>query len=95
MRLSLLGIGLLIIFIGFALVMLGSITSTTPTPSTSTTSSAVGGFILIGPFPIFFGYGNTSLFFPMIIFGIIFAIIAIIFYIFTYYMFKKSQEGKI
>ncbi|ARM75775.1 TIGR00304 family membrane protein [Acidianus manzaensis] len=93
MRLSILGIGLLIIFIGFALVFIGSITSVPTT--TSTTSTAVGGLVLIGPFPIFFGYGNTNLLFPLVIFGIIFTIIAIIFYVLTFYMFKRSQEGKI
>lgn len=93
MRLSVLGLGLLLTFIGLALVLIGSITSIPSSTSSSTT--AVGGLILIGPFPIFFGYGNNNLLFPMIIFGAVLTIIMIIFYVISLYMLRKSQEGKI
>jgi uncharacterized membrane protein len=48
---KLLVVGLLIILVGMALVVLGS---------ASQGSVSVGGFILIGPFPIVFGTGTNS-----------------------------------
>lgn len=94
MRLSLLGLGLFLVFIGFALVFIGSIASI-PSSTTTSSSTAVGGLVLIGPFPIFFGYGPENLLFPMVLFGIIFTVIVIIFYIITWYMFRKSQQGRV
>ena len=41
-------LGILLIFVGFALVILGSAVSG---------NASVGGAVFIGPFPIVFGYG--------------------------------------
>lgn len=62
------GIGLFFIFLGFLLVVLGSLLDATKTKSGSGTSGpkiAVGGFI--GPIP--FGWANDKrLFYPLIVF---------------------------
>ncbi|WP_236751298.1 DUF131 domain-containing protein [Acidianus sp. HS-5] len=94
MKLSVIGVGMILIFIGFALLFISALSSTVSTPSSSNT--AVGGLILIGPFPIFFGVGPKSELLPLTIFGIIFTIIAVIFFILTFYMFRKwSQKPEI
>ncbi len=46
-------LGLVIIFVGFFVVLAGSLIG-------SSGSSSTGGFILIGPFPIVFGSGPDS-----------------------------------
>ncbi|MFP3217025.1 TIGR00304 family membrane protein [Acidianus sp.] len=94
MKLSVIGVGMSLIFIGFALLFISALSCTVSTPST--TSTAVGGLVLIGPFPIFFGVGPKNELLPLTIFGIIFTIIAIIFFILTFYVFKKwSQRPEI
>ena len=48
---SLYAVGLIVLFLGFVLVFLGSL---------SGGNASVGGFVLIGPLPIVFGSGRDS-----------------------------------
>lgn len=88
MRLTI--IGFLLIFIGMLLIIFGSISQVAP----QSTSSAVGGFILIGPIPIFFGAGPHQALLPLVTLGIIFTVIYIIFFILSIYIFRKNIENK-
>ncbi|AWR94564.1 TIGR00304 family membrane protein [Acidianus brierleyi] len=88
MRLTI--IGFLIIFIGMLLIIFGSISQVTP----QSTSSAIGGLVLIGPIPIFFGVGPHQALLPLVTLGIIFTIISIIFFILSIYMFRKNIENR-
>ncbi|AWR99557.1 TIGR00304 family membrane protein [Metallosphaera hakonensis] len=83
MRLTL--IGIIVILIGFALVFAGSVSSISPSNST------VGGVVLIGPIPIIFGKGSEGNLIPLMIIGLIFTIIAIIFFLGSIWIFRKSQ----
>ena len=51
----LLSLGVVIVFVGFLVIALGSFVGASTSGSAST-----GGFILIGPIPIFFGNGPNS-----------------------------------
>ncbi len=90
MRLTL--IGFLVILVGMALVIIGSLSSVTSPTTSQTQSSAVGGVILIGPFPIVFGYGNTSQLVPLFVLGIAFTLIALVLYLVNIYFLKKMAE---
>ncbi|EZQ03144.1 MULTISPECIES: DUF131 domain-containing protein [Acidianus] len=94
MRLTLVYLGILIILLGIILIFIGGISST-PSSISQPTSVAYGGVVLLGPFPIFFGVGPKSELFPLLIFGIIFTIIAVIFYLYSFYIFRRSTQGKL
>jgi uncharacterized membrane protein len=70
--------------------MFGSVTQVTP----QSTSSAVGGLILIGPIPIFFGVGPHQALLPLVTLGIFFTVIAMIFFIVSMYIFRKNIENR-
>ncbi|AAY80234.1 conserved membrane protein [Sulfolobus acidocaldarius DSM 639] len=89
MRLILTGLGL--VFIGAIILAFSEVLSS---PQVSgTTSSNVGGFILIGPIPIVFGSGNQALFPQLMTFGIILTIIAILFYVLPFILLRKNQRN--
>ncbi|BFH73396.1 DUF131 domain-containing protein [Sulfurisphaera javensis] len=87
MKLVYAGIGLL--FLGIIILTLASI-SNIPISQT-TTSGGFTGVIFIGPFPIIIGAGNSSQLPYLFTFGIIFTIIAIIFFILPWIFNQKSR----
>ncbi|QKQ99774.1 DUF131 domain-containing protein [Metallosphaera tengchongensis] len=85
MRLTLVGIAL--IFLGFILTFIGAFTSTS-----FSTSPAVGGVVLIGPFPIIFGKGYSGEVIPLIIIGLIFTVISVIFFLSSIWFIRKAGK---
>ncbi len=81
MRLILLGF--LVILLGFALVIAGSVTSPTV---------GFGGVVLIGPFPIFFGEGPSSYAGDFVILGIVLTVIAVGFYLLNIILLKSFRR---
>ncbi|MCH1770534.1 MULTISPECIES: TIGR00304 family membrane protein [Metallosphaera] len=84
MRLTIAGI--ILIFAGFILLFASAFSSTQPSNTT------VGGVVLIGPVPIIFGKGYSSELVPLMIIGVIFTIIAIIFFFGSILLFRRPRS---
>lgn len=86
--------GLTLIFLGIILIIVASLVSAPSTISTqpSSVSGGVAGVVFIGPFPIVFGAGNPSQMPYLFTFGVIFTIIAILFFILPLILYKRSQS---
>lgn len=82
MRLTL--VGLLLIFAGFGLLFVDTLS--VPTNST------VGGFVLIGPVPIVFGKGYSGSLFPLMLIGLAFTVIALIFFLASVLIFRRTMR---
>ncbi|AEB94208.1 TIGR00304 family membrane protein [Metallosphaera cuprina] len=82
MRLTLVGMAL--IFIGF-LILLAS------TFAGPLSGSSFSGVVLIGPIPIIFGKGYSGDIIQLMIIGIIFTIIALIFFLSSIWIFRRSN----
>ncbi|MCG3107951.1 hypothetical protein L3N51_00225 [Metallosphaera sp. J1] len=85
MRLTLAGI--ILIFAGFLLLFASTFTSVQPSNTT------VGGVILIGPVPIIFGKGYSGDLIPLMIIGIIFTIIALVFFFGSILLLRRPRDG--
>ena len=78
-------LGFLLIFIGVLLIMASSITQ-----QTASSNGGVIGFVMIGPFPIVFGNGNSSVMPTLLTFALAFTIIALLFYLIPLILRRKS-----
>ncbi len=93
MRLTI--IGILVILLGIAMVIIGSLSSMpTSVPQTASSQPSVGGVVLIGPFPIIFGYGNSAQITPLIALGVVFTLIVLAFYLINIYVMRKMAENR-
>ncbi|BAB65328.1 MULTISPECIES: TIGR00304 family membrane protein [Sulfurisphaera] len=86
MKLIYAGIGL--IFLGIIILTLASISSTTVS---TTTNGGFAGVVFLGPIPIVFGAGNPSQLPYLFIFGILFTIIALIFFVLPWIIGRKAK----
>jgi len=80
-RLLLLGVGL--IFVGFVVVALGTV-------SGAGGSSSSGGFILIGPIPIVFGSGANSGMLAWV--GLIITVVMVAFYLVSFLWWRSERR---
>ncbi|MDT7876007.1 MAG: DUF131 domain-containing protein [Sulfolobaceae archaeon] len=78
-------LGFLLMFIGVILIMASSMTQ-----QTTSTNGGVVGFVMIGPFPIVFGNGNSSIMPTLLTFALAFTIIALLFYLIPLLLRRKS-----
>ncbi|MUN30045.1 TIGR00304 family membrane protein [Sulfuracidifex metallicus] len=78
-------VGFLVIFLGFILVIAGSLTSAP--------SAGVGGVVLIGPIPIFFGEGPSSYAGDFVVLGIVLTIIAVAFFLLNVLLLRSFRRS--
>lgn len=90
MKLIYAGIGLL--FLGIIIITLASITNVTPTYTS--TSGGFTGVIFIGPFPIIIGAGNSQQLPYLFAFGIIFTILALLFFLLPWILSQRSNKSR-
>jgi uncharacterized membrane protein len=83
-KLMLLGVAM--IFIGFIVVAAGALTGTGGSGST-------GGFILIGPIPIFFGSGPESG--TLAVLGVVITVVMLAVYIFAFLGSRSRRRGEV
>ncbi|QIW23197.1 DUF131 domain-containing protein [Sulfolobus sp. S-194] len=86
MKLIYAGLGL--IFLGIIILTLASVS---PTNVSTTTSGGFAGIVFLGPIPIVFGAGNPSQLPYLFIFGIVFTIIALIFFLLPWIIGRKTK----
>lgn len=81
----LLPLGVVLIFAGFLVLVVGSFPG-------GSGSASVGGFVLIGPFPIVFGGGPNSGTFAEV--GVVVTVATIAAYIVTLLVWRSGRRGK-
>ncbi|MEM0016414.1 MAG: DUF131 domain-containing protein [Saccharolobus sp.] len=82
--------GLILIFIGFALLFLGMLQSPS-VPSTSS-NTQFAGIILLGPIPIAFGNVSPNILSNLVIVGVVFSILVLIIYLIMFIIARKSAK---
>jgi len=83
-QLTLLGVG--IVFVGFVVVALGA-------SQGSDGSASIGGFILIGPFPIVFGSGPNSGMLATV--GLVITVAVVAFYLISLLLWRSGRRGEL
>ncbi len=92
-------LGIILTLIGFMVVFIAALLpAVTVAPSSAPTSSATSGgtfgFILIGPFPIIIGSAPSGTVSTLVGLGIIFTIIAIIFFVVSWLLAYRWSKNR-
>ncbi|BBD72470.1 hypothetical protein HS1genome_0859 [Sulfodiicoccus acidiphilus] len=85
---KLVALGFLVTFVGFVLVLLGALLSTS-----SQVPSSLAGAIFIGPFPIIFGSGTKELFGPFLWVFATISVILVALYLVSIALFLKGRRS--
>jgi uncharacterized membrane protein len=82
---KMLSLGIVIVFVGFLVVVMGSLIGSGTGGSTS-----AGGFILIGPIPIVFGNGPNSGMLAEI--GLAITLVMVVMYLVSFFVWRSARH---